>query len=127
MGIVKFNLEQLIRDAFYALPDITGPEGEHLGGVYGALFKINDVLKSGDQVELDLAPAEPGALSLLDQGEKLKAVLSSKGIEIPDSGEAAVLTLSEDISPALEEALGTLIPGAEGAAPARINVNTIVT
>ncbi len=126
MGIVKFNLEQLIRDAFYALPDITGPEGEHLGGVYGALFKINDVLKSGDQVELELAPAEPGALSLLDQGEKLKTVLSSKGIEIPDSGEAAVVTLSEEISPALEEALGILIPGAEGAAPARINVKTIV-
>ena len=42
------DINSLVRDAFYAIPDFTDESGSHLGGVYGALFKILSDLKTGD-------------------------------------------------------------------------------
>ncbi len=44
----------LVKEAFYAIPDFTDESGRHLGGVYGALFKIINDLKTGgfDSIEI---------------------------------------------------------------------------
>ena len=39
---------KLIRDAFYAIPDFTDAEGNHISGLYGAFFKLKELLAQGD-------------------------------------------------------------------------------
>ena len=43
---------QNILDAFYSIPDFTDDEGNHLGGIYGTVFKLITDLKSGAYTEV---------------------------------------------------------------------------
>ena len=45
---------KLIRDAFYAIPDFTDAEGNHISGLYGAFFKLKELLAGPDVQTLEL-------------------------------------------------------------------------
>ena len=40
---------KLIRDAFYAIPDFTDAEGNHISGLYGAFFKLKELMAAVDR------------------------------------------------------------------------------
>ncbi len=46
---------KLIRDAFYAIPDFTDPEGNHISGLYGAFFKLKELISSGSYTTLEVS------------------------------------------------------------------------
>ncbi len=46
---------KLIRDAFYAIPDFTDGEGNHISGIYGALYKLHILLSEGNYELLDMS------------------------------------------------------------------------
>ena len=45
---------KLIRDAFYAIPDFTDSEGNHISGLYGAFFKLKELLTDSDLKTLQI-------------------------------------------------------------------------
>ncbi len=52
---LTINLYNLIRDAFYSIPDFTDAEGRRIGGLYGAFFKLKSLLESGDYDEAEFS------------------------------------------------------------------------
>ena len=38
---------ELVRNAFYAMPDFTDNEGNHISVIYGAFFKLKELLEKG--------------------------------------------------------------------------------
>ena len=53
MSDIKYIItNQNILDAFYSIPDFTDDEGNHLGGIYGTVFKLITDLKSGAYTEV---------------------------------------------------------------------------
>lgn len=55
------SVREYVRDAFYSIPDFTNEEGNHIGGVYGALFKLLGVLKTGEFKELEIVLKDESA------------------------------------------------------------------
>lgn len=53
MNKTSISVSKYVRDAFYSIPDFTNGEGRHIGGVYGAMFKLVNLLKSGEIDELE--------------------------------------------------------------------------
>ena len=51
---LSIDVCKLIRDAFYAIPDFTDSDGNHIGGLYGSFYKLKELLSDGkyDVVEL---------------------------------------------------------------------------
>ena len=45
---LSIDVYNLIRDAFYAIPDFTDADGRSIGGLYGAFFKLKSLLETGD-------------------------------------------------------------------------------
>ena len=128
--------EKLIRDAFYSIPDFTDAEGNHISGVYGALYKLTATLKKGDfrEVEISFEPSivdgdknntadaaqSAGALehftpAVTWQIEKFREIL----------GEKTILK-SEDLS-FLEESLTRFAHGGSFEAPPVISITAEAT
>ena len=85
------DLNTLVRDAFYAIPDFTDENGRHLGGVYGALFKVVSQLKSGGFEIIEISTAgEVNPAFVADQiqhfTEIWKEVLQEPRIQAPAPG-----------------------------------------
>ena len=111
------DLNTLVRDAFYAVPDFTDENGRHLGGVYGALFKVVNELKSGGFEIIEISTGgEVNPAFVADQiqhfTEIWKEVLGSLGI----SEDQAQVPVSEALTEALSNKLSGISGGAEGKA-----------
>ncbi len=117
-GRLSITLENLIQDAFYSIPDFTDAEGNHISGIYGALYKLLSVLKVGEYQGIEITPSgvtnnlTPAVIWQID---KLRDLL----------GEKTHLT-PEDIS-FLEESLTRFAPGGSFEAPAVISITTTIT
>ena len=55
---LQYNITENVRNAFYSLPDFTDEEGKHLGGVYGALFKLINTLKAGEYTAFSVGTSD---------------------------------------------------------------------
>ena len=62
----------LVKEAFYAIPDFTDESGRHLGGVYGALFKIINDLKTGGFDSIEIKSSDQGAAEVPSVQEQTK-------------------------------------------------------
>ena len=55
---LTLDVYNLIRDAFYAIPDFTDSEGHHIGGLYGCFYRIKELISSGEYVSVDFSFSE---------------------------------------------------------------------
>ncbi len=62
----------LVKEAFYAIPDFTDESGRHLGGVYGALFKIINDLKTGGFDSIEIKSSDQDAAEVPSVQEQTK-------------------------------------------------------
>ena len=115
------EIDSLIRDAFYAIPDFTDENGRHLGGVYGALFKIVGELKTGsvESIEISIAGSEAPAF-VADQVDNFKGiwseVLTGLGVSFDGDVLGVEVTKSEELISVLSEKLSQVSPSADGKA-----------
>ena len=100
-SILEINIDDLVRNAFYSLPDMVDDKGDSFGGVYGAFFYINDKLSVSDHSEIEFSLSDDFSNEILiikTQTERVKSLLSSvEGINLP--GKSAIDDkLKENIS-----------------------------
>lgn len=107
------DIDTLVNKAFYALPDFTDENGRHLGGVYGALFKIISELKTGGYDSIKVKNPETVSEyipSVRDQIEYFSGIWAeiAESLKIDPNGECAK---SEELLSALSFRLSLLSPG----------------
>jgi DNA polymerase-1 len=99
---------KLIRDAFYAIPDFTDAEGNHISGLYGAFFKLKELMAGGGSL-LEITFGGDTSSFTKDvswQVNKFKELIDS--IEGASSDSEFVVT--ETVKTAVEDTLKTLSP-----------------
>ncbi len=105
----------LVKEAFYAIPDFTDNEGRHLGGVYGALFKIISMLKTGgfDSLEVRSFKTDSEVTApVKDQIKRFTEIWTEIAglLQIDPTGECAK---SEELLLVLSEKLSNLSPSSD--------------
>ena len=125
MSKTSISVNKYVRDAFYSIPDFTNGDGNHIGGVYGAMFKLVSLLKTGesDEVELITETSDGSASSDLEIQDtpfvkwqidfflsELKNVLAGN---ITDTDNGFSFTVSDDLVNALSEKLSELSPNGQ--------------
>ncbi|WP_026487932.1 DNA polymerase I [Butyrivibrio sp. XBB1001] len=125
MSKTSISVSKYVRDAFYSIPDFTNGDGNHIGGVYGAMFKLVSLLKTGesDEVELITVTSDGSASSDLEIQDtpfvkwqidfflsELKNVLAGN---ITDTDNGFSFTVSDDLVNALSEKLSELSPNGQ--------------
>ncbi len=133
---LTIDLNSLVGDAFYAIPDFTYENGRHLGGVYGALFKILAELKTGSYESVELCAvtvADQDLESNADAGKKMmlpafvadqmenfqgiwKEILTGLGITVAEDVAGLEVPVDDALISALSEKLALLSPSADGKA-----------
>ena len=100
---------KLIRDAFYAVPDFTDSDGNHIGGLYGSFYKLKELLAQGKYEALELSCPEENDtvnVNLRWQFDKFRELFSSiEGAVYP--GETSV---DAGLLSGIEELLKNLSP-----------------
>jgi DNA polymerase-1 len=103
------DANKLIRDAFYAIPDFTDAQGNHISGIYGAFFRLKELLASGnyESAAISFAETTEGLTpDVLWQTGKFKELLEEiEGVSC-DSEFAVTGALCDSI----EQRLKTLSP-----------------
>ena len=99
---------KLIRDAFYAIPDFTDAEGNHISGLYGAFFKLKELMAGGaSSLEITFGGDTSSFTKDVSwQINKFKELIDS--IEGATSGSEFVV--NETVKAAVEETLKNLSP-----------------
>ena len=115
----SLNITEYVRDAFYSMPDFTDSEGNHLGGVYGAFFKLISDIKAGESEKIlfsrskeDEEKLTPAVLAQIEDFEKRIRALA---------GDKEYLEISEEAITALQNELLTLSPSGEVKAAPQFN------
>ena len=84
---------RLIRDAFYAIPDFTDADGNHISGIYGAFYRIKELLSGGDKKAVKISfDSETDFFSdaILWQINRAKDLIEKSGLI--KMGEEAIVT-----------------------------------
>ena len=109
MSKLSLNTNEFVKTAFYAMPAFTDAEGFFLNGVYGAVYKLLNLLKSGEYSEIELIRSEDESCAaenvnpyVHDQVVYFEKLLSA-------SGEKKV-SVNEELMKCLELELGKLSP-----------------
>ncbi|MBP3824230.1 MAG: DNA polymerase I [Butyrivibrio sp.] len=99
---------KLIRDAFYAIPDFTDAEGNHISGLYGAFFKLKELMAGGS---FSLEITFGGDTSSFTKDVSWQV---NKFMELIDSIEGASscseFEVTETVKAAVDETLKNLSP-----------------
>ncbi len=115
MSKLIINCNDSVRDAFFALPAFTDADGNYINGVYGALFKLLNIAKSGEYDTAEIVSYEDDNERISYQINRLQEILKSFG-----SGE---ITIGNEFAEYLEQQLSTLSPSGEVAKPATFDIN----
>ena len=121
MGKLEINAREYVRDAFYSIPDFTDGEGRHLGGVYGAVFKLVNTLKaeSADSINVVLSEVEGLTPAVVEQTALFTEILkgaAGEGCSETETGFS--IAVSDSVAAALSDKLQALSPtGQVKAAP----------
>ena len=117
---------KLIRDAFYAIPDFTDADGNHISGIYGAFYRIKELLSGGDKKAVKISfDSETGSFSdaILWQINRAKDLIEKSGlIKI---GEEAIVT--DELKSFVESTLLSLSPSGEVKETPKFKHSLVVT
>ncbi|MCR5403987.1 MAG: DNA polymerase I [Butyrivibrio sp.] len=117
---------KLVRDAFYAMPDIYDEEGRHIGGVYGALFRMKSLIDDGaySVVTVNLEGGHENYTEAVNsQAVLFKKVLAEiNGFEIDTDNE-----ITDDLKAAINIAIQSLSPTGKVAEAPRFRHALIIT
>lgn len=117
---------KLIRDAFYAIPDFTDADGNHISGIYGAFYRIKELLSGGDKKAVKISfDSETGSFSdaILWQINRAKDLIEKSGlIKI---GEEAIVT--DELKRFVESTLLSLSPSGEVKETPKFKHSLVVT
>ena len=100
---------KLIRDAFYAIPDFTDGEGNHISGLYGAFFKLKELLAVPECETLQINfEGDTGSFTkdVLWQVGRLKELIGS----IDGAAVDTEFAVTETVKTSVDELLKTLSP-----------------
>ncbi len=98
---------KLLRDAYDAVPAFCDKDGQPVSGVYGACFKLKELLASGeyDEAEISFPQADADIPSVSGQLGLLKKILTDSSVNI--GGTTAI---SSEVTDRLAESLKMLSP-----------------
>ncbi|SFC36492.1 DNA polymerase I [Butyrivibrio sp. YAB3001] len=110
--ILEISLNEYVSNAYNSIPVFTDADGNQISGIYGTLFKLINVLKSGDFEQMRVA--EKGSEDALNkdsaavglQVEKLKEILKLFSV----SEEEILVPVNEEFISSLEEKLNLFSP-----------------
>ncbi|MBQ3798050.1 MAG: DNA polymerase I [Butyrivibrio sp.] len=110
------DINSLVRDAFYAIPDFTDESGSHLGGVYGALFKILSDLKTGDFERVEVVHGDEELSLIKEQVQNFEKLWTEVLLELGVTVEEGSLSVpkSDALIEALQNKLASVSGGSEG-------------
>ncbi len=122
---LSINIYNLIRDAFFAIPDFTDAQGRHIGGLYGAFFKLKSLLESGDfdAAEFSFDLTDCAALSVSEQTGRAKELF----LKYRDFVDVLNVTVDDDFKAFLTDALMQLSPSGKVAELPRFRHSLTVT
>ena len=80
---LQYNIAENVRNAFYSLPDFTDEEGKHLGGVYGALFKLINTLKAGEYTAFSVGTSDEDDVRENTLRENSLRANESRSLDLP--------------------------------------------
>ena len=123
--------------AFYSIPDLIDEEGNHFGGMYGALFKLLSSLKTGQYDVVTFSFKEKGSF---DDGVydipivkwqidlffgKIKSLVSDK--EDDEALDEIQFVNSDDVISKIEGFLSELSPSGRGKSAPAVSFKMVVT
>ena len=123
--LLNIDGTNLIRDAFYAIPDFTDEQGNHLGGLYGSFYKLKELLSTGDYdtLEISFDQEMEGTQALKWQVQKFKDLLgAAQGITVPGTSP-----IGPGFSAFVEEQLKGISPSGKVAELPKFKHTTTVT
>ncbi len=107
------NGNELIKDAYYSLPVFYDGEGNPINGIYGALYKLSGMVRSGDYeaVYVSITGAENTPVAVASQVENFKASLSQLDASLTGSEEeGSGVAITEEFSQGLLDKLFEISP-----------------
>ncbi len=117
---------KLIRDAFYAIPDFTDADGNHISGIYGAFYRIKELLSgSGNQSFKITFDSETGSFTkdVLWQIGKVKELIEAS--MVIKAGEETNIT--DDVKSFVENTLLSFSPSGEVKETPKFKHSLVVT
>lgn len=117
---------KLVRDAFYAVPDFYDGEGRHIGGVYGALYRIKSLMDGGGYSSLfvSFGPSDDSLTgAVTSQILLFKEAL--KGISGFDLGSDNLI--SDELKASFGAAIGSFSPTGKVAETPRFRHSLVIT
>jgi DNA polymerase-1 len=120
----------LIKDAFYAMPDFVDEDGNRVSGIYGALYKLKSMLSGSEEalfafsfeenIEAECTPA------VIYQAHRFKEILASSGADgILDAAKGA--KASSELISYIESELEKFSPTGKVAKTPQFELNTSST
>ena len=130
MSIHVIDGTNLIKDAFYAMPDFVDEDGNRVSGIYGALYKLKSMLSGSEEAlfafsfeensEAECTPA------VIYQANRFKEILTSSGADgILDAAKGA--KASSELISYIESELEKLSPTGKVAKTPQFELNTSST
>ena len=130
MSIHVIDGTNLIKDAFYAMPDFVDEDGNRVSGIYGALYKLKSMLSGSEEAlfafsfeensEAECTPA------VIYQANRFKEILTSSGADgILDAAKGT--KASSELISYIESELEKLSPTGKVAKTPQFELNTLST
>ncbi len=115
-NLLQFDVAENVTNAFYSLPDFTDAEGKHLGGIYGAIFKLIATLQDGGYASVSISASGEKANdgvpeSVIAQVTRLQDTINEVKTSLGVTGED--LPVSDELITALEAELLKVSPVGE--------------
>ena len=117
---------ELIRDAFYAIPDFTDADGNYISGIYGAFYKIKELLSGADGQTFKITfDSETGSFSkdVLWQIGKVKELIEKSAVI--KAGEETNIT--DDVKSFVNNTLLSFSPSGEVKETPKFKHSLVVT
>lgn len=117
---------KLIRDAFYAIPDFTDADGNHISGIYGAFYRLKELLSAQGNGSVSITfDSETGSFSrdVLWQIDRAKELLDGSGLL--KAGEEVSIT--DELKSFVDNILLNLSPSGQVAETPKFKHSLVVT
>ena len=102
MSKLSLNINEFVKNAFYSMPAFTDDEGFFLNGVYGAVYKLFNLIKKGEYSEIEIISGENGIPAVEYQVKRFESIISPDGEK--------VLSINDEFIKDLEKELELLSP-----------------
>ncbi len=116
---LSININEYVREAFYSIPDFTDGNGKHIGGIYGAFFKLIATVKNGGYSEVSFSYgnlSESGkelTKAVTEQVETFTELIKSADDNVTEDNSELIITVSDGFTAKLSEIMATLSPNGQ--------------